>query len=76
MRCLRCGRAVTAYARQVDTTAGSAGWGPTCARLVFGPVARHARPAVPSGRAADVDPLQVDWVELLPFGEPIAVADG
>lgn len=42
MKCIRCNKPLKAYARQVMTDAGPAGWGPTCARMAF---ATKRRPA-------------------------------
>jgi len=63
MRCIRCNKALKAYAKQVTTDDGIAGWGPTCARLAF--ATKRRQPAVARRRvsAEQADPRQVDWLQ-------------
>jgi len=65
MKCIRCNKALKAYAVQVTDSAGQvAGWGPKCGRLAFASKARPrsttARPRMGSGAA---DARQIDWLE-------------
>jgi hypothetical protein len=73
MRCIRCNKPVTRYAKAIPGPVAygaplARGWGPKCAALTFGPKtkppASSAPPAIVSRRrSVQADPLQVDWVE-------------
>jgi hypothetical protein len=66
MKCIRCNKPLKAFAKQVMTDDGPAGWGPTCARLAF--ATQRRQPAgTPAAKArhrpGQANPAQIDWLE-------------
>jgi len=64
MHCIRCNKPLKAYAKQVSTDDGVAGWGPRCARMAF--ATKRRQPAVARRRVgvAQADERQIDWLTL------------
>lgn len=62
MRCLKCNRALTRYTLETETSDGTKGWGPSCAKKT-GLIAERVRER--SAPAVRRDLRTRDWVNEL-----------